>query len=422
MARETSAATLTFWPLLALGVNGIVGVGIFFAPREVAALVPGAAGLWVYILTGLVLLPIAGVYAVLGSRFAEDGGPYVWARAAFGEGAGFFVGWIAALSAVLSTSAVVSGLATHAGPLLGLTTPLHQALFGVALALVLSGIVFSGLKPSAVVWSGLTVLKLAPLAALAFFFLTRSGLSVAVESAQPSRALLRAMLVVLFALQGFEIVVVPAGNAPKRGRSVAAATLLSLCCVAALYVVLHAACLAVPQLAQKGAPLVEAASVHGGSSLSGVVGVGTNVSALGIAFGMFAMTPRYLAALGKPHALGTWLGRESERRVPTTALGITMIVVMILVFGPKLEQLFVLSSVSVVLQYTVSTIALMWLALKRVRGLSLKHLWFGPFAILPVGLAATAASGRELLVTGAALVLGASIYWIRRIYARNSRP
>src|SRR5512145_2341207 len=100
--------------LFALGLNGIVGVGIFFIPRDVAGLAPGNAGVASYLLTAFALLPLAAVYAVLGSRFPEDGGPYVWARAAFGPGIAFVVGWVAGVSAVSSTAAVVLGLAETA--------------------------------------------------------------------------------------------------------------------------------------------------------------------------------------------------------------------------------------------------------------------------------------------------------------------
>ncbi|HOU91693.1 MAG TPA: amino acid permease, partial [Polyangiaceae bacterium] len=114
MAAAGDRALLGPVALLALGLNGIVGVGIFFLPRDVAGLVPGPAGVGVYALTALALLPVAAVYATLGGRFAEDGGPYVWARAAFGPAVAFVVGWVAWVSAVLSTAAVVVGLAETA--------------------------------------------------------------------------------------------------------------------------------------------------------------------------------------------------------------------------------------------------------------------------------------------------------------------
>ena len=55
--------------LLALGVNGTVGVGIFFAPSAVAESIPGYLGVAVYPLTVLCLVPIALVYARLGARY-----------------------------------------------------------------------------------------------------------------------------------------------------------------------------------------------------------------------------------------------------------------------------------------------------------------------------------------------------------------
>ena len=78
--------------LVALGVNGIVGVGIFFAPKEVAAVLPGSRGLWAYVAVTLLLLP-TGSSSPASVGFPEDGGPYLYARAAFGARAAFAVGW-----------------------------------------------------------------------------------------------------------------------------------------------------------------------------------------------------------------------------------------------------------------------------------------------------------------------------------------
>jgi amino acid transporter len=75
--------------LLALGINGIVGVGIFFVPAAVAARAPGLGTVAVFVATGLALLPAAATFAILGRRFDVDGGPVVFARAAFGERVAF---------------------------------------------------------------------------------------------------------------------------------------------------------------------------------------------------------------------------------------------------------------------------------------------------------------------------------------------
>ena len=149
--------------LLALGVNGIVGVGIFFAPAAVAADAPGLGTVVVFVATGLALLPAALTFARLGARFDEDGGPVVFARAAFGERASFLVGWVAYVSAIFSTAAVIVGLTRATLPALGLADALLLRLAPALLTTLLASVVAAGLRLSARVWTSLTVLKLLPL-------------------------------------------------------------------------------------------------------------------------------------------------------------------------------------------------------------------------------------------------------------------
>jgi amino acid transporter len=413
---QAGARPLGFWSLLSLGLNGIIGVGIFFMPNQVAALVPGAAGAAMYALTALALIPVACVYATLGSRFPEDGGPYVWARAAFGPGLGFAVGWIAYVSALFSTAAIVAGLARHAAPGLGLAQVAGERLFGALAVLALAATAATGLRPSAIAWNVLTVLKLAPLVLLA-------GAFVASPAPPPERLwtaaapsdFARAALVIVFALQGFEIVPVPAGHARAGSRAVPAATLLSLAGAAMLYVLLHAACVrSLPGLASEKAPLVAAGSVYGGGWLARLLVIGTNISALGIALAMFAMTPRYLAALGRADALGEWIGREDARGVPRAALAATTLGVVIFVLAGEIGELFVLSSVAVLAQYAVSTASLAVMGARRQYGVHLRQLWPVPLALAAILLVGRAASLLELFAAAVALAVGAALLALHR--------
>jgi amino acid transporter len=413
--------TLGFWSLLALGVNGIVGVGIFFVPAQVAARVPGMGGVGVYALTAAALAPVAWAYATLGGHFDEDGGPYVWARAAFGARFGFAVGWVAYVSALFSTSAVMAGLAEHAAPSLGLSGPLAERGFIVVCTLLLGSVVASGLKPSAIAWNAVTVLKLLPLLGLAALALAAAApIAPQAHTGGGVGGVLRAALVVVFAMQGFEIVPVPAGNARASRRAIPLATLGSLAGATVLYLILQWACVrAVPGLSHSGRPLVDAAAVYGGRSAEWLVAAGTNISALGIAFGMFAMSPRYLSTLGRPDGLGEWIGRESERHVPQRALWITLAVVLVLATSGKLGELFVLSSVSVLAQYAVSVAALAVLAVKRKNGLGLRHLWPAPLALGAILLLGQAAKAVELLVFAGVLAAGGLVVLLRRFLARR---
>ena len=82
--------SLTRFDVTCLGLNAIVGSGIFLLPddlyRDMGALSPLA-----FLLCAVGLLPVALCYAEAASYSSETGGPYLYARDAFGPRAGFFV-------------------------------------------------------------------------------------------------------------------------------------------------------------------------------------------------------------------------------------------------------------------------------------------------------------------------------------------
>jgi amino acid transporter len=409
--------------LIALGINGIVGVGIFFAPAEVAAEVPGTPGVWVYLVTAAAMLPIACGFAALGGRFDVDGGPYVWARAAFGARFAFFVGWVTYVSSLLSVAAVVSGLAHHAGPIFGVESDAGIRALAGGCTLLLAVVASTGLRLSSYVWMGVTVLKLVPLFALV-------ALGVAMFAAVPevpvrphpmtAHAIERAVLVVVFASQGFEVVPLLAGSVRRSRSAVPLATVVSLLFATVLYAALHfLTARAVPDLGHSHAPLADAARAYGGSLAFGVVAAGANISALGIAFGMLNTTPRYLSALSDPGALGPWVGVFDTRFVPQRALWTTAAVVLVIVsFLGKLTELFVLSSLAVLAQYAVSLASLAVLAVREQHGLRRVHLWPVPLSVVGIVLAAQGAEAVEIVVAVVVVAMGEGL---RRFAAARAK-
>nr|WP_233613154.1 APC family permease [Corallococcus sp. AB032C] len=408
--------TIGPFQLLALGVNGIVGVGIFFAPAEVAAQAPGLGAVWAFALTGLALVPVAFAFAVLGRRFDSDGGPVVFARAAFGERVSFLVGWVAYVSAFLSTSAVMAGLARAVAPSVGLGGPMGERLLASALVTGLAALVASGIRVSARTWTALTVLKLVPLAVLlgAFFFLTDRDVPPPLPATGASW--LKAGLTVMFAYQGFEIVPVIAGQVRASERTVPMATVGSLLLAMLLYVGLVWACVAaLPDLARAGAPLAQAAGVWGGAGLERLVGAGTSVSALGICVGMMVTTPRYLSALASGERSLFGLERMSASGVPMRALAVTWALVLGFVNLGDLSELFALSAIAVLMQFGVTAAALAVLSLRRERNLRPVHALLAvPTLVLGLTLVAFGASAREAAVASVAVLAGLALMRLSR--------
>src|SRR6266567_6117307 len=98
---------------VALIVGNMVGTSIYTLPASLAA-ATGPLGMVAWLVTALGYLFVALVYASLGARYPRTGGPYVYARAAFGELAGFQTVWSYWVSAVIGNAAIVTSVVAYA--------------------------------------------------------------------------------------------------------------------------------------------------------------------------------------------------------------------------------------------------------------------------------------------------------------------
>src|SRR4051794_20255749 len=81
------------WDLTAIGVNQVIGAAVFALPAALAASA-GAWSPWMVAGVGAASMLIALSFAEVASRFDATGGPYLYARAAFGRFTAFEVGWM----------------------------------------------------------------------------------------------------------------------------------------------------------------------------------------------------------------------------------------------------------------------------------------------------------------------------------------
>src|ERR1700723_3076612 len=84
--------TIGRWSLAALAVNSIIGSGICGLPAVVAALL-GKRSVLAVLIAGAAMAVIMACFAEVASQFSDAGGPYLYARTAFGRLTGIMVGW-----------------------------------------------------------------------------------------------------------------------------------------------------------------------------------------------------------------------------------------------------------------------------------------------------------------------------------------
>src|SRR5215207_737172 len=145
----------------------MVGTSIYTLPASLAA-TTGPLGIAAWLLTAVGYLFVALVYASLGVRYPRTGGPYVFAREAFGDFAGFQTVWAYWFSCVIGNAGIVTGVIGYAvgfSPALAASTWLQ---FGLAQALLwaLCALNVLGVRASSRLQIGVMVTTVIPLLVL----------------------------------------------------------------------------------------------------------------------------------------------------------------------------------------------------------------------------------------------------------------
>ena len=146
-----------------LGVNAIVGTGIFLLPGKAAKLV-GVSSIGVILFDAVLVILIALCFAEAGGLFKKNGGPYVYAKEAFGEFVGFEVGFMKWAIMVIAWAAMAVGFPTALGSVFPLAAiPFWRSVIAVAILLFLGLMNIAGVRISKIVNNVITIGKLVPL-------------------------------------------------------------------------------------------------------------------------------------------------------------------------------------------------------------------------------------------------------------------
>src|SRR5437016_14574100 len=257
------------WDLVAVTINGIIGAGIFGLPSKVYGLI-GSYSLIAFIVCALVVMLIILCFAEVGSRFDTTGGPYLYAREAFGPTVAFEVGWLIWLARLTAFAAncnlMVSYLSFFWAPA-NSTIPRALVITGVVLSLTALNVF--GVRQAAIASNLFTVGKLIPMlifVGAGLFFLNPHAFAL---GARPSAgAFSQSVLLLLYAFTGFEMAAIPAGEIRDPQKHLPRALLIATAVVACTYILVQVLCIGtLPELARSTKPLADA-----GQEFMGTVG------------------------------------------------------------------------------------------------------------------------------------------------------
>lgn len=360
---------------LAITIGTVIGGGIMHTPGDIAALLPNV---WlimaVWLFGGLNAMLGATAYSELGAMIPCAGGPYVFARRALGDYAGFFLGY----ADCLQTCAVNAGLALLIGEYsVALLPPLNGHTTAVAFAIYAT---LAATQWHRVRWAGrvqtiTTVAKTLALGALvvAAFVLPHpeAGASAGILPMPHGAALLLVLVLALqgvfFTYHGYHHPVYFGEELRDPGREIPRAMFRGLALVIVIYVLLNAAFLYVIPLARiahdpfAGGTVARILfGVHGDQIIRLIV----IVSVLGVVNSGIMSPPRVLLAMARDRLFAEQATRVNAGGTPSVALLLSVLVSLAFLFTGTFTVVLKITVVFMVIQYLMMFVSV-WVLRRR---------------------------------------------------------
>jgi len=349
------------WDLVAIAINGIIGAGIFGLPAKAFSLI-GAYSLIAFVVCGLLLGLIILCFAEVGSRFDVTGGPYLYARVAFGSLVGYEVGWLIWIVRITAFAANCNLLVAYIGffwPGSGARWP--RAMIITATVLVLTVINLVGVRQAAVASNFFTIGKLFPLllfVTLGLLVIKPANYSLSVAPALGSFS--QAVLLMVYAFSGFEMAAIPAGEIRNPRTNLPMAILLAIVVVAVVYLLIQIVCIGtLPGLARSERPLADAASQFMGSAGAAVIAAGAIVSITGNLNVVLLSGSRMPFAMAERSELPSLLAKTHQRfHTPHVSILVSAAAALTLTLSGTFIYALTISTLTRLASYAVTCVAL----------------------------------------------------------------
>ncbi|MEB3331894.1 MAG: APC family permease [Synechococcaceae cyanobacterium] len=363
---------------LAGAVGGTIGAGILRTPGLVAAdLGSGALVLLAWLVGGLYALLGAVCVAELGAALPQAGGWYVYARRAFGEGAGFSVGWMDWLGHCTGVAWVAITAGEYGGALVPALAP-HPKLLALVVLALFGGIQWLGLRAGSGSQQLLSLAKaVAFLALVAACFLPGlvpprppdpDPLPVLLGSGGADRwwafalAMVLALQPIVSTYDGWHSPIYFAEEFEDPARDLPRSLLVGVAAVIGLYLLVNLALLHVlplSRLAASSLPAADAAALIAGPWGGRLITALALLSVLGLINAAVMSGPRVLWGLARDALAPPALMAVNGGGTPSLALVLTVLTMGLLVLFADFTSLLAISAIVYVALYASGYLALL---------------------------------------------------------------
>jgi amino acid transporter len=409
---------LTFWLLVVLGANAIIGSGLFLSP-SIAATYAGPASLIGWVIAAALSLVMGACFAELSGMFPRSGGVYEYTKRAFGEFTGFSVGWAAWVVANITIA-----MLTIAGiQFLSLLVPLETVpRLGIALAFVVAFnyISFRGIELSGKVLLVFSAITLFTILALIF----GAAPSVDLSNAEPffifgEASVFIALFLVMQTFFGWEAISFLAEETRNASKVIPKVMLLSTALVAVLVVAGAFVALTATDWSDltQATPLIVATSLFD-QKLVSVFAALAFFSMMGSAAAWIISTPRLIFAMAREGDLPANLSELHPRnRTPYNAIAFQTVITGLVLLSGSYELLLRVGLPVAVIMYVLIALSIPRLrhtmpTLKRAFTLPMPRLLTTIAVLLMVLVVVLGSTVQDIVLGGTLFLLGLPLYFI----------
>lgn len=440
-ATQLPDRRMGFWMCLALVIGNVVGSGVYLLPASLAPY--GLDSIFGWLITAGGAVALAAVFARLAKLFPKAGGPYVYARVAFGDRVGFLTAWGYWIGAWVGNAAIAIGTVAYLAELIPWIkhTTGAPALASCVIIWVLTYVNWRGAREVGGLQVVTTVLKLLPLIAiiaLGVWLLMRGDASV-IKAEPPTfslSAINASAILTLWAFLGLESATVPAQSVDNPERNVPLATFWGTLFAAVIYIFtcsIVVLLLPTSQLIDSSAPLADVIRMFWGDGIASTLALFAFFSGFGALNGWILLQAEMPRVLANEGLFPKVFARESRHGTPGASLVITSLLLTTLVlmnFSRSMVQVF-----TFIILVATSTYLIMYLCCALA---ALKLCWNGllgaegrrlsPFLLLAMlasvySLWTLFGAGAEAFWWSLALfAAGWPVYWFMRRPAAGVRP
>lgn len=343
MAHHTTTKQLNFLSVFLLGVDGIIGSGIFLMPSRIYAKL-GDLSMLLMPLAGIAVLMVALCFANLASKIPGDGGAWLYTYTAFGRFAGFEIGIYTWLLGIITMATEISAFVTSLRSVFpGLNNHSNYLLAALGILAGLTCLNLVGTNFMDWVDNISTIAKVGVLVifvTIGIFFIHPANFSNVSGSLTNESPLFgrfnEGFGMVFYMFTGFSFLPIAASKMKNPEKTLPKALISVLLTSATLYMIVQFTAIGVSgtNLATDNVP-VAASFYH----LAGTFGYdlalgGMLISILGVALSVSFSTPMIAASLASEHQLlPRMLGHQNKRGVPMVSLLISAVICALMLFA-----------------------------------------------------------------------------------------